>query len=546
MRVCPNCGSNFDPSILFCPTDGAALLMEGAAAGDPLVHTVVDGRYRIESELGHGGMGTIYLAHHVMLKKSVALKVLSGADKPAAIQRFVQEAQTVSSLGHPNIVVVHDFGHLKDGRAYFAMEFLDGLQLSKRMAHGPLPVRLAIHITKQIISALAAVHEEGIVHRDLKPDNVHLIERDGDRDFVKLLDFGVAKVGSAPSKLTRPGVVFGTPEYMSPEQVSGQHVDQRTDIYALGVILYEMVTGDTPFHRDDPVETMKAHLYDAPPPPPKELNLGDLEAVLKCALEKDPENRYISMETFGKALDQVAGTLGEASSTNSDEWRSMKASPEAYFGRDKETQQLRSDAVKLPTSRGPLIGLVFILLTTCLVSGFFLKSKMSDEQVATTLGEAETAQTNDATSSSTDSTLRVRPTPEELSGQRTLTIVSDPVGAMVFRNEDGENILLGESPVPVVVGGDETVVLELRLDGRRITQIEVDSLSPSTVEVTLGVLDSSSRVVATRMTEEATPGAADEAEEGRAATRMRRTRRRVVGDVAVVDELVDPFAMMSR
>ena len=214
------------------------------------VGSEVDGRYRIIELIGEGGMGKVYLAEHVEIGKRVALKVLhpSYSRMPDLVERFRREARAASKIGHPNIVDVTDFGATADGSVYFVMEYLEGVELGSVIEReGALDVARALRITGQICRALSAAHREGIIHRDLKPENIFLITRDGEADVVKVLDFGIAKTTEAEAarerRLTSPGMAMGTPEYMAPEQAAGRPADARTDIYSLGAIMYEMVTG---------------------------------------------------------------------------------------------------------------------------------------------------------------------------------------------------------------------------------------------------------------------------------------------------------------
>jgi len=316
MRFCPRCGTRFLAGEPFCPHDGSATQeLPDEPQVDSLPGTVVDGRYKIEKRIGEGGMGIVYAATHAMLGKKLALKVLRGevARDPDVVQRFITEAQSATSIGHENIIDISDFGRLPDRTVYFVMEYLDGEPLTKLIRRGgSIPVREAVHLIRQIASALGAAHTRGIVHRDLKPDNVYLIKRGGSptANFVKVLDFGIAKVGGASSKLTKTGMVFGTPHYMSPEQAAGQTVDQRTDIYALGVIMYEMFVGKVPFDADTFMGILTKHMFEPPIPPSQASSggnrLGALEDITLKALQKKPEQRYQSMAELLADLDRVA------------------------------------------------------------------------------------------------------------------------------------------------------------------------------------------------------------------------------------------------
>ena len=269
---------------------------------DPLVGTTIDGRYEIIKVLGQGGMGVVYTAKHAMLGKRLAIKVLKSdvSKDQEIIARFRQEAQSASAIGSQHIIDISDFGALPDGSTYFVMEYLDGVELTKAIEEQrPMPPERVVHVAKQLCDALGAAHERGIVHRDMKPDNVFLIRRGSEKDFVKVLDFGIAKVGGAQSKLTRAGQVFGTPHYMSPEQCSGQGVDHRTDIYALGIILYEMAVGRVPFDADNLMGILTKHIYEQPIPPhtlpPPIAVPAGLEAVILKCLAKQADARYQTM-----------------------------------------------------------------------------------------------------------------------------------------------------------------------------------------------------------------------------------------------------------
>ncbi|MFO0709237.1 MAG: serine/threonine-protein kinase [Sandaracinus sp.] len=283
---------------------------------DPLVGRTLDGRYRIESVLGEGGMGLVYRARHAVLNKPLAIKVLRPevSRDNEVMSRFQQEAQSASAIGNHHIIDISDFGALPDGSTYFVMEFLDGVSLTKAIEEQrPMPPPRVVRVAKQLCDALGAAHERSIVHRDLKPDNIYLIKRGSDTDFVKVLDFGIAKVGGSSSKLTKAGQVFGTPHYMSPEQCAGSNVDARTDIYALGVILYEMSSGRVPFDADNLMGILTKHMYEQPIPPrelppPVDVPPG-LEAVIMKCLAKSADARYQSMSEMHADLERLEAGL---------------------------------------------------------------------------------------------------------------------------------------------------------------------------------------------------------------------------------------------
>ena len=293
---------------------------------DPYLGKTIDGRYQIESRLGEGGMGVVYAARHKVIGKKVAIKVLRGemAREAEITGRFLQEARAASSIGNPHIIDISDFGTLPDGSTYFVMEYLGGKSLTALMEETkPVRAPRLLHIAKQIASGLGAAHDAGIVQRDLKPDNLMLITRgsgESGKDFVKILDFGIAKVGADGPRLTRAGSVFGTPHYMSPEQAAGTSVDGRTDIYALGIILYEMASGKVPFDADNFMGILTQHMYKTPVPilalvPAPEIS-PSLDAIIQKCLSKKVEGRYATMGELLVDLEklergEVPGALGE-------------------------------------------------------------------------------------------------------------------------------------------------------------------------------------------------------------------------------------------
>src|SRR5262245_5547418 len=287
---------------------------QGAQQPDILIGKTI-GNYLVTQKLGEGGMGAVYLADHPSIGKKVALKVLHSefSTNQEIAARFFNEAKAVNDIGHPNIVDIVDFGIIQQGMnreqlVYFIMEYLAGLTLTQVIrAEAPMAPERALGIALQGAAALAASHKCGIVHRDLKPDNIILMQRGRERDFVKLLDFGIAKLTSDQpgSRRTRTGIVMGTPAYMSPEQCEGRgFIDHRTDVYALGVVLYEMLTGQVPFRGEGYGEVLVQHMTQAPQKPSTIRGLipPHLEAVCLKALEKKPDQRFASMDDFMSAL----------------------------------------------------------------------------------------------------------------------------------------------------------------------------------------------------------------------------------------------------
>jgi eukaryotic-like serine/threonine-protein kinase len=273
-----------------------------------LVGTILSGRYLLERVLGEGGMGAVYQAEHTHMRKRLAVKVLHPemSRMPEVVARFEREAMAAAHIDHPNIAAATDFGKTEDGSFFLVLEFVEGTSLRDRISkQAPLPVARAIHIVHQIASALQRAHQLGIVHRDLKPENVMLVDREGDPDFVKVLDFGIAKVpvgelsgvsSSGQPVLTQLGMVYGTPEYMAPEQAAGQEVDARADLYSLGTMFYELLCGVRPFDHESKVALMGMHVT-APVPrmaemAPKVTVPPEIESVVLKLLEKEATNRF--------------------------------------------------------------------------------------------------------------------------------------------------------------------------------------------------------------------------------------------------------------
>jgi hypothetical protein len=317
IRQCPECSRRFSPEAVFCPFDGGKLVEAPRPDEklDPLLGQTLDGRYALDGVLGEGGMGTVYRARHVALGRSLAVKVLRAdlAKEADLAARFLQEAQATAAIKHPNIVSITDFGRLPDQRPYFVMELLSGRTLGSLIkAGGALPPRDAARIAIGVATGLEAAHAAGVIHRDLKPENVFLLDEKG--ADLRVVDFGAAMIVGG-SRLTKAGVVFGTPHYMSPEQAAGKAVDHRADIYALGIILYEMITGRVPFEGDTYMGVLTQHMFVAPRPPSELVpaligKLGALEAVVLRALEKDPAARFSSMAELADAIGSALEARG--------------------------------------------------------------------------------------------------------------------------------------------------------------------------------------------------------------------------------------------
>jgi serine/threonine-protein kinase len=283
------------------------------AVTDSLIDTLFDGRYRIQRKLGAGGMADVYLAEDQELGRRVAIKILNArhGNDDQFIERFRREAKNAAALNHPNIVSIYDRGEAED-TYYIAMEFLDGRTLKELIVgRGAAPINVAIEYARQILSALRFAHRHGIVHRDIKPHNV-LVDGEG---RVKVTDFGIARAGT--SQMTETGSIVGTAQYLSPEQARGGEVDPRSDLYSLGIVLYELLTGKTPFDGETPVEIAMKHLSTAPKPPSKLRSdiPPELDMVVLRALAKNPDDRYQSADEMEADLERVARGARVAAAT---------------------------------------------------------------------------------------------------------------------------------------------------------------------------------------------------------------------------------------
>ncbi len=322
MRYCPTCATAYpNKTSGTCPKDGSVLVTPEqfeAQQHDPLMGTLMGGRYLIVGRVGTGGMGTVYRAEQRGLGRPVALKVLKSelVSDRETVARFEREAKAMSLLVHPNTVRVFDFGEDPGGHLYLAMELLEGELLTTKLAReGALDVKEAVAIAQQILRSLHEAHTKGLVHRDLKPDNIYLTHVEGSPEpVVKVLDFGIAKIFRDDAKPidqleTQAGTVFGTPRYMSPEQAQGKALDPRSDLYSVGILLFQLLTGDAPFTDEDAVVVMAKHIRedvplasDAAPDRPIPASLA---FHIQKALEKDPARRFASAEQFEQALTAI-------------------------------------------------------------------------------------------------------------------------------------------------------------------------------------------------------------------------------------------------
>ncbi|MFY9574083.1 MAG: bifunctional serine/threonine-protein kinase/formylglycine-generating enzyme family protein, partial [Blastocatellia bacterium] len=312
MKICPQCGKAFDDTIEVCTADRSKLISIDSSDPDPMLGKLLAGRYRLVRKIGEGGMGAIYRAVHTEMSRTCAIKLLTGLSpgKDDAIARFKREAKMASRIDNVHAVTIYDSGQSEDGMLFLAMEFIDGKPLSRVISEQRvLPIERVIHLTNQICQALAAAHALGIVHRDLKPDNIMITRKGAENDFVKVLDFGIAKTmaDDEGDNLTKTGFVLGTPVYMSPEQLLGEKLDPRSDIYSLAIIVYEMLSGRLPYEGDNPQAVMMKRVMSEPIPL-RAVSPSMSEAVeraVMAGLERNRDSRTAESFTFASELSQA-------------------------------------------------------------------------------------------------------------------------------------------------------------------------------------------------------------------------------------------------
>jgi len=477
MLICPKCRTTYSSSgLASCYRDGERLVDYDrflAVERDPLRGTIIGGKYKLIERIGQGGMGTVYRAVQSGLNRSVAVKILKrelNVDRDT-VARFHREANAMSLLTHPNTVRVYDFGQTDDGLLYLVMELLEGELITNKMGReGALDVLEALRITQQLLRSLAEAHSKAIVHRDLKPDNVFVARVEGHAEpVVKVLDFGIAKVVAPDRRVdqfeTQAGTVFGTPRYMSPEQAQGGPLDGRSDLYSVGTLLYQMLTGRAPFVDDDAVVVMAKHIREMPTPPndaapdrpiPKGLN-----DVVMRALAKEVAERFQDAAAFEAALEacvsetttaQTAALTGRWSNRPSKRRRLLIAVSAAvlfsmgYFGVRVYAKLRHQDqaitAVALP------------------------QSAVEAESKATPLPLAPPVVAAPQRRDLPEPVEPARPVPEVAPAARAVDVAieSEPSGASVFRA--GKR--LGATPLALRVKPTEQVVLvELRMAGYR-------------------------------------------------------------------------------
>jgi serine/threonine protein kinase len=343
MKYCSNCKTVYPADFQCCPKDGSAL----SSSSELLPGMVIRDKYQILQQIGSGGMATVYQVRHLAFNEIKAIKLINSqlADGDQFNKRLRAEAVIARKLQHPNAVHVEDLDRTEDGRPFIVMEYVEGENLRNIIRReGPLPTLRALCIAMQVVSALAAAHKLGIIHRDIKPDNIHLIRQPDGTDFVKVLDFGIAKFtqGLSSSALTGSGLVVGTPQYVSPEQAMGKQggdLDGRSDLYTLGIVLYEMLTGRVPFESDTPVGLLVHHLHTTPVPPDElRPDLGipaSVSGLLMKALQKSPEQRFRNADEMLNAITTLEAQVQQRQEAGTVE------TEVPFVNRPKENPELR-------------------------------------------------------------------------------------------------------------------------------------------------------------------------------------------------------------
>jgi len=505
-RTCPECANTYEDEILHCPEDG--LDLTALEPDDELIGRNI-GSYRVGRQLGKGGMGAVYMAEHPTIGSRVAIKFLHpqfSADKKI-VDRFFNEARAVNLIGHDNILKILDLNVTEDNRHYFVMEFLYGKPLQDLVEPGTaVPVETVGPIVLQVCEALSAAHERGIIHRDLKPDNIYLTIHKGRRHFVKVVDFGIAKLTDPGSGVstgkTQTGMVMGTPAYMSPEQAGGltNRIDPRSDVYSLGVILFQLATGKLPFPGQSFGEVLIGHLQ-LPPPDPVSLNpLLPPEwsaIVLKC-LAKKQEDRYQTMDELQKAIAACMEHLGvghELPLATADEMAMARSnpgmaqstppprlvtrrparptpSPDQMLSQHATPARPTSPPAGMPEaiparSHVPLIAAVAVVLVLALggIAYMIRDSRIKSEQlIAETMRlEAERAKRDAERQAAAAREAESKKT-ADVPHNVTLFVWSDPSGADVLATWNG-GTKLGVTPLNFDVPKNATVHFEFRKAG---------------------------------------------------------------------------------
>ena len=532
-KICPVCKNSYGGGEVFCPIDAARLIDASEATslprndgGDPLVGQVLD-KYRIVRRIGEGGMGLVYEAIHTVIEKRVAIKILRDdfSSRPEVVERFRQEAKSASRIGHLNIVDISDFGETPHGNSYFVMEFLEGEDLANVLVRETcLDVPCTVAILRQCCHALGAAHAKGIVHRDMKPENIFLTHHGDQAEFAKIVDFGIAKMsdietdGEPGRKLTKTGMIFGTPAYMSPEQAAGKELDHRVDVYAMGVILFECLTGRVPFVGDSFMGILTQHMFEDPPSlrdVKPDINVStEIEMVVTKALQKDPDARYQNMVELDEALEMAL--LGRATEATlygyGEPVKEGKRGAPGMVAADTGEFQVDSSG----PSKGMLVGLATLVVLVGAAVAFFAGGGHSVGSGSGSGGEVgrgpevATPPATDATTDAGDAELAdagVDAAPPEAPSAPTSVAITVLTTTSSGRPMEGAEISVGDgegcdsTPCVVTVPIDEPVVLNAR-KARYVGRLE---LPPPTSDQTVQVILRAARNPRTDNSGSATP-----------------------------------------
>ena len=472
-----------NPVAATSPSDHPTVLGDDSGSLEPVsrpplssVPSMIDGRYVVERPLGEGTAGVVYLCRHIVIDKLVAIKVLRNdlAQDELVYDRFANEARAATAIGSEHIVETLDFGHTEDGNTYIVMEYLEGETLGALVRRERLlEFERVVRLMRQVTKGLAAAHDAGIVHRDVKPDNVFITQAAG-RDFIQILDFGVAKMARAQGAQTRAGSIFGTPHYMSPEQAAGKSADLRADIYSVGVMLHELACAEVPFDAEAPLGILTQHMQDPPPrlgenmPEGRELPRGYEAIVLKC-LSKEPDERYASMRELDSELEVLERGLA----------------PQAV---EEIAQRDRLASLHPPDAPGKSAAPYYVLAASVLLVGgawVYLNSRGGDgfagSQLAPpALSQALMEPAGDQTLASVEKQAGAKPEPrpepepsaEPVAGPAgtKVDLVLFPLNARVFKGEED----LGQMPVSVFVPEGESVSITVKHKGYVSRKVQLD------------------------------------------------------------------------